>query len=95
MCPKTCPFLPSALREPDAGYNWKISTCREGAREAWEMVKTHCTTVETAYLAEVGSMDPDGNEVPTSLVYDNVMPAARFSQADCALDSLIDRLDKM
>jgi hypothetical protein len=59
------------------------------------MVKTRYTTVETVHLAEVGPVGPDGNEVRTSLVYDNAMPTARFSQADCALDSLIDGLDEL
>jgi hypothetical protein len=74
---------------------WKVFACREGAREAWAMVKTRYTKVETAHLAEVGPKGPDGEEIPTSLAYANVMPAARFLQKDCALDTLIDGLDRM
>ena len=74
---------------------WKVFACREGAREAWAMVKTRYTDVDTAHLAELGPMGPDGEEMPTSLVYENVMPAARSSQKDCALDILIDGLDRV
>jgi hypothetical protein len=59
------------------------------------MVKTRYTGIETERLAEVGTVGADGKEVPTSLVYDNVMPAAHFSQRDCSLKSLIDGLDKV
>ena len=48
------------------------------------MVKTHYTGVKTTELAEVGPLGPDGEEIPTSQAYDSVMPAARFSQKDCA-----------
>jgi hypothetical protein len=58
------------------------------------MVKTQYTKVETAHLAEVGPMGPGGEEIPTSLVYEDVMPAAHFSQKDCTLDTLIDGLDR-
>ena len=59
------------------------------------MIKTCFTGEDTTRLAEVGPRGADGKEVPTHLVYDNVMPAARLSQQDCALDSLIDGLDEM
>jgi hypothetical protein len=73
---------------------WKMSSCREGAREAWAMVKTRFTKLEPERLARVGPVGPDGQEVPVHLVYDQVMPAARLSQADCALDTIIDGLDQ-
>ena len=73
---------------------WKISSCREGAREAWAMIKTRFTKLEPGHLARVGPIGPDGQEVPVHLVYDQVMPAARLSQADCALETIIDGLDQ-
>jgi hypothetical protein len=57
------------------------------------MVKTHYTGLKTIALAEVGPMGSDGEEIPTSYTYKSVMLAARFSQKDCALDTLIDGLD--
>ena len=53
---------------------WKISACRQGAREAWAMVKTQYTK------AEVGPVGPDGKEIPVSLVYGQVELAAKYSQ---------------
>src|SRR3954462_13832511 len=32
---------------------WKISTCRQGAREAWAMVKTRYTKADPNRMAEV------------------------------------------
>ena len=62
---------------------WKISACREGAREAWAMVKTRYT--------KLGS---NGEEIPVSLVYDQVEVAARYSQQDCKLDRLLDGIEE-
>ena len=73
---------------------WKISSCREGAREAWAMVKTRFTKLDPEHMAWVGPVGPDGREIPLSLVYDDVMPAARHSQKDCALEQLIDNVDQ-
>ena len=73
---------------------WKLSSCREGAREAWAMIKTCFTKLEPEHLARVGPVGPDGQEVPVHLVYDQVMPATRLSQADCALETIIDGLDQ-
>ena len=49
---------------------WKISACREGAREAWAMVKTWYTKLDPNHMARVGHVGSDGNEIPVSLVYD-------------------------
>jgi hypothetical protein len=73
---------------------WKKSTCREGAREAWAMLKTKDTLTDTEQLSSVGPRGPDGGEIPTSLMYDAVMPAARNSQMDYSLKTIIDDLDK-
>lgn len=58
------------------------------------MVKSLFTKEKPEHLAEVGPVGVDGKEVPLHLVYDQVMPVARISQQDCALDSLIDGLDR-
>ena len=72
---------------------WKISACRQGAREAWAMVKTRYTKLDPNHMAEVGPAGPDGQEIPVSLVYDQVALAAKYSQQDCKLDSLLDGIE--
>ena len=69
---------------------WIISACRRGAKEAWAMVKTRYTKADPNHMAEVGPVGPDGKEIPVSLVYDQVELAAKYSQQDCKLDSLLD-----
>ena len=69
---------------------WKVSACRQGAREAWAMVKTRYAKADPNHMAEVGPAGPDGQEIPVSLVYDQVALAAKYSQQDCKLDSLLD-----
>ena len=59
---------------------WKISSCRQGAREAWAMVKTRYMKADPNHMAEVGPMGPDGKEIPVSLVYGQVELAAKYSQ---------------
>ena len=39
-------------------------------------------------------MGPDRNEIPVSLVYDQVELAAKYSQQDCRLDSLLDGIEE-
>ena len=73
---------------------WKTSTCREGAREAWAMVKTRFTQLDPNHVARVGPQGSDRKEIPVNLVYDQVMIAAKYLQEDCSLDSLIDGIDK-
>ena len=73
---------------------WKISACREGAREAWAMVKTRYTKLDPNRMARVGPLGSDGKEVPVSLVYDQVGVAAKYSQQDCKLDRLLDDIDE-
>ena len=51
---------------------WKISACREGAREAWAMVKTRYTKLDPNHMARVGPLGSDGKEIHVSLVYDQV-----------------------
>ena len=68
---------------------WKISACREGAREAWAMVKTRYTKLDPNHMARVGPVGPNGEEIPVSLVYDQVGVAAKYSQQDCMLHRLL------
>ena len=73
---------------------WKISACRQGAREAWAMVKTRYAKADPNHMAEVGPVGPDGKEIPVSLVYSQVELAAKYSQQDCKLDSLLDGIEE-
>ena len=58
------------------------------------MVKTCFTKLDPNHMARVGPRGPDGEEIPVKLVYDQVMIAAKYSQEDCKLDSLIDGVYK-
>src|SRR3954464_10159348 len=58
---------------------WKISACRQGAREAWAMVKTRFTKSDPNHMAEVGPVGPNWKEIPVSLVYGQVELAAKYS----------------
>ena len=73
---------------------WKISACRQGAREAWAMVKTRYTKADPNQMAEVRPVGPDGKEIPVSSVYGQVELAAKYSQQDCKLDSLLDGIEE-
>ena len=73
---------------------WKISACRQGAREAWAMVKMRYTKADPNHMAEVGPMGPDRKEIPVSLMYGQVELAAKFSLQDYKLDSLLDGIEE-
>ena len=73
---------------------WKISACPEGAREAWAMVKTRYTKLDPNHMSRVGPLRSDGKEVSTYLVFDQVAVAAKYSQQDCKLDSLLDGIEE-
>ena len=73
---------------------WKISACRQGAREAWAMVKTRYTKADPNHMAKVGPVGPDGKEIPASLVYGQVELVAKYSQQDCKLDRLLDGIEE-
>ena len=73
---------------------WKISAYRQGAREAWAMVKTRYTKADPNHMAEVRPVGPDGKEIPVSLVYGQVELAAKYSQQDCKLDRLLDGIEE-
>ena len=70
------------------------TACRQGAREAWAMVKTRYTKSNPNRMAEVGPVGPDGKEIPVSLVYGQVELAAKYSQQDCKLDNLLDGIEE-
>ena len=73
---------------------WKVSACRQGAREAWAMVKTRYTKVDPNHMAQVGPIGSYGKEIPVNLVYDQVALAAKYSQQGCRLDSLLDGIEE-
>ena len=73
---------------------WKILACRQGAREAWAMVKTRYKKADPNHMAEVGPVGLDGKDIPVSLVYGQVELAAKYSQEDCKLDSLLDGIEE-
>ena len=57
------------------------------------MVKTCYTKLDLNHMAEVGPVRPDGQEIPMSLVYDQVALDAKYSQQDCKLDNLLDGIE--
>ena len=73
---------------------WKLSACREGAREAWAMVKTRYTKLDPNHMTRVGPLGSDGKEIPVNLVYDQVEVATKYSQQDCKLDRLLDGIEE-
>ena len=73
---------------------WKISARHQGAREAWAMVKTWYRKADPNHMAEVRPVGPDGKEIPVSLMYGQVELAAKYSQRDCKLDSLLDGVEE-
>ena len=73
---------------------WKISACREGAREAWAMVKTRYTKLDPNHMARVGLLGSNEEEIPISLVYDQVEVAAKYSQQDCKLQRHLDGVEE-
>ena len=58
------------------------------------MVKTSYTKLEPNHMAEVGPAGPDGQEIPVSLVYDQVALAAKYCQQDCRLGSMLDGIEE-
>ena len=58
------------------------------------MVKTRYTQLDPNHMAEVGPVGPDGQEIPVSLVYDQVKLAAKYFQQDCRLDGLLDGIEE-
>ena len=57
------------------------------------MVKTWYTKLDPNHMARVGPLGSDGKEIPVSLVYNQVEVAAKYSEQDCKLDSLLDAIE--
>ena len=45
-------------------------------------------------MAEVGPVGPDGKEIPVSMMDGQVELAAKYSQQECKLDSLLDGIEE-
>ena len=45
-------------------------------------------------MARVGPLGSNGEEIPVSLVYDQVEVVVRYSQHDCKLDRLLDCIEE-
>ena len=58
------------------------------------MVKTRYTKLDPNHMARVRPVGSDGNEIPVSLVYDQIELAAKYSQQDCRLDSLLEGIEE-
>ena len=58
------------------------------------MVKTRYMKSDPNHMAEVRPVGPDGKEIPVSLVYSQVELAAKYSQQDYKLDSLLDGIEE-
>ena len=57
-------------------------------------MKTRYTKLDPNHMAQVSPRGPDGQEIRVSLVYDQVNIAAKFSQQDCKLDSMLDGIEE-
>ena len=58
------------------------------------MVKTRYAKADPNHMNKVGPVGPYGKEIPVSLVHDQVALAAKYSQQDCRLDSLLDGIEE-
>ena len=58
------------------------------------MVKMRYTRLDPNHMAEDVPAGLDGQEIPVSLVYDPVVLAAKYSQQDCKIDSLLDGIEE-
>ena len=58
------------------------------------MVKTRYAKLDPNHMARVGPLGPNGEDIPVSLVYDQVEVAAKYSQQDCKLDRLLDGIEE-
>ena len=58
------------------------------------MVKTRYTKLDPNHMDRVGPLGSNGEEIPVSLVYDQVEVAAKYSHQDCKLDRLLDGVEE-
>ena len=85
-------FVPEGLGE----LAEKLKGARRRFRlwKMWAMVKTRYMKADPNHMAEVGTVGPDGKEIPVSLVYGQVELATKYSQQDYKLDSLLDGIEE-
>ena len=53
------------------------------------MVKTRYTKLDPNHMARVGPVGSNREEIPVTLVYEQVEVADKYSQQDCKLDCLL------
>ena len=58
------------------------------------MVKMRYTKMDPNHMARVGPLGLNGEEIPVSLVYNQVEVATMYSQKDCKLDSMLDGIEE-
>ena len=58
------------------------------------MVKTRYTKLDPNHMARVGPLGSNGEEIPISLVYNQLEVVVKYSQQDCKFDSLLDGIEK-
>ena len=58
------------------------------------MGKTRYTKVDPNQMALVGPVGSDGKEIHVHLLYDQVALAAKYSQQDYRLDTLLDGIEE-
>ena len=51
-----------------------------GCARGLAMVKTRYNKLDPNHMARVGPVGPNGEEIPVSIVYDQVAAAAKYSQ---------------
>ena len=56
--------------------------------------ETRYTKLDPNHMARFGPLGSNGKEVPVNFVYDQVEIAAKYSQQDCKLDSLLDGIEE-
>ena len=57
-------------------------------------MKTRYTKLYPNHMACVGPLVSNGEEIPVSLVYNQVEVSAKYSQQDCKLDRLLDGIEE-
>ena len=58
------------------------------------MVKTRYTKLDPNHMARVGPLGLNGEEIPVSIVYDQVEVAAKYSQQDCKVDCMLEGVEE-
>ena len=58
------------------------------------MVKTRYTRLDPNHMARVGPLGSNGEEIPVSIVYDQVEVPAKYSQQDCKLYCMLEGVEE-